>query len=97
MQYFPKFTLQEMKSFVANYLFSAKVENVSEASFFFLDCVMNAFMRIIVYLKTTVHKPDSDECAAWDYVANTIVNFLDAANVCMVYIYIYIVIYLNAL
>lgn len=80
----PKFTLHETKSFMANYLSSAKVQNVFEASFFLLDCVMNALMRIIVYLKTAVQNdPFGNECA-WDYLENTIINFLDALNVCII-------------
>jgi len=77
--YMPKFTMHEVKCFVANYLSSAKIENIIEASFFLLDCVMNAVMRIIVYVKTTVQKPYSDECA-WDYVGGLVNNFLDTVN-----------------
>lgn len=81
----PKFTLFEMKSFLANYLCSAKIPNIFEASFFLFDCVMNALMRIIVYLKISVQKdPFSNECA-WDYLENTIINFIDAVNVCIMY------------
>jgi hypothetical protein len=76
--------MHEVKCFVANYLSSAKIENIIEASFFLLDCVMNAVMRIIVYVKTTVQKPYSDECA-WDYVGGLVNNFLDTVNVCMIY------------
>lgn len=72
-----------MKSFVANYLSSAKAENITDASFFLMDCVMNAFMRIIVYLKTAVQNdPYNDECA-WDYLTNTIVKFIDTVQVRM--------------
>lgn len=82
----PKFTLFEMKSFLANYLSSAKIQNIFEASFFLFDCVMNAFMRIIVYLKiSNQHDPYDNECA-WDYLENAIVNFVDAVNVRIMYL-----------
>lgn len=82
-QYFPKFTLREVKCFVTHYMISAKPENVIEASYFFLGCVMNAFMRIIVYLKTAVLNK-----YAWDYLGNAIENFLDTLNVCILSIII---------
>lgn len=66
----PKFTAGELKSFVANYLSSADQANIIPASFFLWDCVMSAFMRIIVYLKT-VHQ-SSDKCG-WDYLINTFI------------------------
>lgn len=76
----PKFTLHEIKSFIANYLSSAKAQNIFDATFFLFDSVMNALMRIIVFVKTA--KQDGNECH-WDYVENAIVNFLDAVNVCI--------------
>lgn len=82
----PKFTLHEMKSFLANYLSSAKIQTIFDASFFLMDSVMNAIMRIIVYLKTAVqHDPFANECA-WDYLENFIINFLDSVNVCIIYL-----------
>ncbi|VVC27145.1 Hypothetical protein CINCED_3A011748 [Cinara cedri] len=83
--YMPKFTLHEMKSFIANYLNSAKQPNIQVASFFLFDSVMNALMRIIVYMKTANR---SDNECSWNYVENTIVNFLDAVNtsrMCSIY------------
>lgn len=80
----PKFTLFEMKSFLANYLSSARTENIFEASFFLFDCVMNALMRIIVYLKLFTQANPSNSQSSWDYLDNTIVNFLDAVNVCII-------------
>lgn len=86
--YMPKFTLHEMKSFIANYLSSAKPPNMIDASFFLLESVMNSIMRIIVYLKTAVQNEPYDNQCAWAYVENTIVNFLDAVNtskMCCIY------------
>lgn len=78
--------MHEMKSFVVNYLHSTNAENINEASFFLMDCVMSAFMRVIVYLKTAMqNEPYNDECA-WDYLGNAIVNFLDAVNVRLIYV-----------
>lgn len=81
----PKFTWQEMKSFLENYLNSAKNSNIVEASFFLIDCVMNALMRIIVYLKTAVQNEPCNNELCWDYLENTIVNFLHAVNVSIIY------------
>lgn len=84
-QFLPKFTVFETKSFIANYLCSAKPSNIQDASFFLIDCVMNALMRIIVYMK--IASQTGDQCS-WDYVENTIVNFFDAVNVCIISIVI---------
>jgi len=83
----PKFTLHEMKSFIANYLNSAKPPNVVDASFFLLESVMNSVMRIIVYLKTGIQNEPYDNQCAWAFVENTIVNFLDAVNVSITYLF----------
>lgn len=82
----PKFTWYEMKSFLENYLYSAKNSNIVKASFFLVDCVMNALMRIIVYLKTALPNKSCDNGLCWDYLENTIVNFLQAANVSIIYV-----------
>lgn len=81
----PKFTVHETKSFIANYLCSAKIQNIHDASFFLIDCVMNAIMRVIVYMKTAAQ--DGEQCS-WDYVENALVNFFDAVNVCIISIII---------
>lgn len=78
----PKFTLHEMKSFVANYTSSAKDADILDASLFMLESSINAFMRIIVYLKTALQKEQFNKKLAWDYLGNTIINFFDVLNVC---------------
>lgn len=83
----PRFTLHEMKSFIANYLSSAQPPNTVDASCFLIDIVMNSIMRIIVYLKTAVQNEPYNNQRAWDYVENTYVNFLDALNVCIIYLF----------
>jgi len=82
----PKFTSLEMKNFVTNYLSSAKAENITDASFFLMDCVMNAFMRIIVYLKTATQNDPCSDNNSWNYLKNTMVNFLENVNVCIIYV-----------
>ncbi|XP_050530011.1 uncharacterized protein LOC126899296 isoform X2 [Daktulosphaira vitifoliae] len=78
--YLPRCTLHEMKSFVANYLSSAKLENILEATIFLLSCIVSAFMRIIVYLKTAIqNEPYNNECS-WDYLENAVINFLEVLN-----------------
>lgn len=81
----PRCTLHEIKSFVANYLSSAKPNNILEATIFLLDCIVSAFMRIIVYLKTAVqNEPYNDECS-WDYLESAVINFLEVLNVSCFY------------
>lgn len=79
----PKFTLHEMKSFVANYLNSAKDPDILDASLFIVESAINAFMRIIVYLKTAIVNEPYNIELAWNYLENTIINFLDVLNVCI--------------
>jgi len=83
----PKFTPYEMGSFIANYLSSAKPPDYVDASFYLLDCVMNAVMRIIVYLKTAVqNKPCNNQCE-WDYIRRVVFDFFNAANVSIIYLF----------
>lgn len=79
----PKFTLHEMKSFMANYLNSAKDPDILDASLFIVESAINAFMRIIVYLKTAIVNEPYNIELAWNYLENTIINFLDVLNVCI--------------
>lgn len=74
----PRLAFQELKSFVTNYLYPAKSKDLIEASYFFLDCVMNAFMRIIMYIKTKNVNESS-----WDYLDHAILNFLSIVQVCI--------------
>jgi len=80
----PKFTLHEMKSFIANYLSSAKPSNIVDASFFLLECVANSVMRIVVYLKTAMRVEPFENRGAWAYAEHIMINFLDALNVSIV-------------
>ncbi|CAH1731132.1 uncharacterized protein LOC114130279 isoform X2 [Aphis gossypii] len=86
--FMPKFTPHEIRNFIANYLSSAKPPDFVEASFYLLDCVMNAVMRIIVYLKTAVqNKPCNNQCE-WDYIQRVVFDFFNAANessMCCIY------------
>lgn len=76
----PTLTLFELKRFVTNYICSSNFNELIEGSYFLLDCVMNAFMRIIVYLKTTKTNENS-----WDYLENAIVNFIGTFSVCILF------------
>lgn len=80
----PRFTLHEMKSFIANYLSSAKPPNIVDASFFLLECVVNAVMRIVVYLKTAMRVEPFENQEAWSYVEHLMLRFIDALNVSIV-------------
>jgi len=80
----PRFTLHEMKSFIENYLSSAKPPNIVDASFFLLECVANAVMRIIVYLKTAMRVEPYENRGAWGYAEHLMLRFIDALNVSIV-------------
>lgn len=75
--------MYEMQKFIENYFDKAQNTDIQDAAFFLFDCVLNAFMRIIVYMKTAIQNNLSNNIKAWDYLDNAIVNFLDCANVCI--------------
>ncbi|XP_025196284.1 uncharacterized protein LOC112595343 [Melanaphis sacchari] len=79
--FLPKFTQYEINSFVTNYLSSAKPENIVDASFFLLDCVINSLMRIIVYLKTAIRKEPFNNTCERHYLSRVIFEFLSVINV----------------
>lgn len=77
----PRFTLFEMQRFITNYFYTVQNTNIKDTIFFLFECVLNAFMRIIVYMKTAIQNDPYNDTKAWDYLDNAIVNFLDCANV----------------